>query len=465
MESRTVDTTDTQKAPARDRRNPLRSLLLLLALLGVWLAACWQGQTELAEEIAHERATATAVKATPAPVVPAVVGSTYVVRRGDTFGGILYRLGVCDPGVTSYYNNLVDLGMAAIFPGDTMEVLLGADSSLSRLSLLNRRQCWYRVERRGDTVRCGRYPLQRAVYRCRVEGTLNTSLSEDMYLLGEGDGLVAKLTEILAWDIDFFTDPRKGDRFEVYFEKHYAGGRSAGYGDVLAARYHTASRTYSAFGLRDSTGRMQYYDAEGNSVQKKFLKAPLRYSRVSSGFSYSRRHPILGIYRPHLGVDYAAPVGTPVHAAADGIVTHAGWKGDYGNTVKISHGAAYKTLYGHLHKIARGISPGVRVAQGQMIGVVGKTGLATGPHLDYRMYVSGRAVNPMTVILPAGEAVPEERRDEFEHARFVHSLMLDQRLPDAHGSYVLDIQLLPVRTEERVAAVYERSADGASAGS
>ncbi|MBD3240527.1 MAG: peptidoglycan DD-metalloendopeptidase family protein, partial [Chitinivibrionales bacterium] len=234
---------------------------------------------------------------------------------------------------------------------------------------------------------------------------------------------------------------------------------------VLAARYHGAEKTFTAFGLRDSSGKMRYFDVEGSSVQKQFLKAPLRYSRISSGYSFSRKHPILGIFRPHLGIDYAAPRGTPVYAAADGVVTYSGWLNGYGNFVRLTHGASYTTCYGHLHRINSGIREGARVSQGQMLGTVGSTGLSTGPHLDYRMKVADKYVNPLTVDLPSGEAVPGERRAEFEHRRMLYSLMLDTRFGDAEGSWVVDIRMVQPTPSERITQLTDSTSDGAATGS
>jgi len=284
-----------------------------------------------------------------------------------------------------------------------------------------------------------------------------------MYDAGEGDALVAKLTEIFAWDINFFTDPRVGDRFEVVFEKRYSGGHFSGYGEVLAARYHNQQQVYAAYGLRDDQDQMCYYNDSGLAVQKQFLKAPLRYTRISSGYSLRRRHPILGTYRPHRGVDYAAPRGTPVYASADGVVIFAGRQGGYGNLVKMRHGASYVTYYGHLHAINSGVRKGARLRQGDMIGTVGSTGLSTGPHLDYRMRIDSRFVNPLTVEMPSGEAVSEEQRPRFAYHRNLYAMMLDGRFDGEVGSWVLEVETTTPDPVERVSRSEEVTASDSSA--
>ncbi len=461
-----VTPASTNRNAREDRRGHIlrSSLFLVLVVAAVWYLArrpieSAVPQTTVACDAEPEDTAVTSAAEVQKPAV------SYTVKRGDTFAGILARFGIVERLAVTYYRNLVDVGLAALFPGDSLVLELSADSTLQSLSLLNRWQCWYRITCRNNRLVSGCYPLETAIHRCSVKGTLNTSLSHDMYALGEGDGLVGQLTEIFAWDINFFTDPRKGDRFEVIFEKHYAGGRFAGYGDVLAARYHGAEKTFTAFGLRDSSGKMRYYDAEGKSVQKQFLKAPLRYSRISSGYSFSRKHPILGIYRPHLGIDYAAPRGTPVYAAADGTVEYSGWMNGYGNFVRLVHGASYTTCYGHLHRINSGIRKGTRVTQGQMLGTVGSTGLATGPHLDYRMKVGNRYVNPLTVILPSGEAVPDKRQSEFAYTRMLCSLMLDMRFGGAEGSWVVDIRMVQPTPSERITHITDNTVDASSTGS
>lgn len=255
------------------------------------------------------------------------------------------------------------------------------------------------------------------IYTRRVQGVIRSSLFEAVQAIGEGPELAVKLAEIFAWDIDFHFDIREGDRFVILFEEQWRDGRFYGYGRILAAEFENGGETLTAVYHQRSDGAGGYYTPEGTSLQKQFLRSPLKFTRISSGFTYKRFHPILKRYRPHLGVDYVAPVGTPVHAAGDGKVIFAGRKGGNGNFVKIRHNRIYMTGYLHLSRIARGIRSGRRVTQGQVIGYVGKTGLATGPHLCYRFYRYGKFVNPLTVKFPSASPVPSKELTAFARER------------------------------------------------
>jgi murein DD-endopeptidase MepM/ murein hydrolase activator NlpD len=222
------------------------------------------------------------------------------------------------------------------------------------------------------------------------------------------------LADIFAWDIDFFVDLRPGDRYEFMYEKQYRDGNLVGNGRITAAHFYTESVGHRAYRY-EVTGRgADYYGEEGNSLRKQFLKSPLRYSRISSGFSKRRLHPILKIYRPHPGIDYAAPTGTPVVSVGDGRVTYKGWKNGYGKFIVIRHNSRYTTTYGHLSRYAPRLKAGASVNQGQVIGYVGATGLATGPHLDFRMKKDGRFVDPRKVSIPAARPVPAEHMTDFK---------------------------------------------------
>jgi murein DD-endopeptidase MepM/ murein hydrolase activator NlpD len=227
------------------------------------------------------------------------------------------------------------------------------------------------------------------------------------------DQLALDMADIFTWDVDFNTEVQRGDSFRVAVEALYLDGRFIRYGRILAAEFVNDGRRLEAvfFSGDSSEG---YYRQDGKPLRRAFLRSPLKFTRISSGFSRSRFHPVLGKYRPHLGIDYAAPTGTPVHAAGDGVVTVAGWLGGYGQTVKLRHPNGYETLYGHLSRIL--VKRGQRVTQGMPIGRVGATGLATGPHLDYRMQRAGVYVNPLKIVSPAAEPVREAERARFDAA-------------------------------------------------
>lgn len=247
----------------------------------------------------------------------------------------------------------------------------------------------------------------------RVEGEIMTSLWDAIVGKGESPEIALNLADIFAWEIDFLTDPRPGDKFAIVFEEIWRDDKRVGIGQILAAMYINDGKEHIAIGFPDQDGKMRYYDENGNSVERTFLKSPLSYRRISSYFSGRRFHPILKVYRPHYGVDYAAPKGTPVVSIGDGRVVFAGWNGGFGKYVEIRHNVVYTSCYGHLSKIEKGINRGAHVRQGQVIGYVGSTGLATGPHLDFRIRRFGSYVNPLTIDYPRAEPVPQERMEEF----------------------------------------------------
>ncbi|MBN3035121.1 MAG: peptidoglycan DD-metalloendopeptidase family protein [Bacteroidales bacterium] len=246
---------------------------------------------------------------------------------------------------------------------------------------------------------------------CRAAGTISSSLWESMVSEGFHPGLVISLSEIYAWTVDFF-GIQKGDSYRVIYEELYVEGQNIGPGRVIGADFrHMGRDFYAVYFIQDSVG--DYYDEEGNSLRRTFLKAPLTFTRISSRFSNSRMHPILKIRRPHHGVDYAAPAGTPVVAVGDGVVVKAAWSGGSGKMVKIKHNSTYTTAYLHLSGFAKGIHEGAYVKQGDVIGYVGSTGLSTGPHLDFRFYRNGQPVDPLKVESPPAEPVSPEHLERY----------------------------------------------------
>jgi len=239
-----------------------------------------------------------------------------------------------------------------------------------------------------------------------IENHLIGSIGEENLILA------LQLSDIFAWDIDFSADLRPGDMFKIVVESCYLDNEFKKYGSILAVEFINNGRTYHAYRF-EQDGEVDYYDDGGKSLRRSFLKAPLSFRRISSRFTKSRFHPILKIYRPHLGVDYAAPTGTPVSSVGDGTITFAGYKGQNGRIVIIKHPNGYTTYYGHLSRIKKGIKRGVKVKQGQLIGYVGTTGLSTGPHLDYRIKKHNKFVNPLTLELPSGKSIPKTALADF----------------------------------------------------
>lgn len=231
-----------------------------------------------------------------------------------------------------------------------------------------------------------------------AEGTIKGSLWESaVKQYGLDPTLVMAFADLFAYEVDFLTEIQPGDIFRLVYEQEYSQGLIKKHGRILGAQFETKGRKYEAYFFPGHEDETQYYDATGRSLKKMFLKSPLQYSRITSYFTHARMHPIYKIYRPHEGVDYAAPQGTPIDALGDGVITFLGWNGGYGNFIEIKHNRTYTTTYGHLSGFAKGLQKGSRVKQGQLIGYVGSTGLSTGPHLDFRVKENNTFIDPLSV--------------------------------------------------------------------
>ncbi len=250
--------------------------------------------------------------------------------------------------------------------------------------------------------------------RLRVADILiENSLWADVQRAGLSFEIAARLENIFAWSVDFF-GLQKGDCFKVLYDEILIKNNVVGIGTVYASTFTSKGKVYDAYLFQEGdTNAIQYFNSSGENLKKAFLKAPLSYTRVSSGFTYARRHPVTRIVRPHTGVDYAAPKGTPVMSIGDGVVIQKGYSGGGGNTVKIKHNATFTTAYMHLSKYGAGIAKGVRVRQGQVIGYVGSTGLSTGPHLDFRVWKNGKPVNPLNMESPPAKSVDKAHMELF----------------------------------------------------
>jgi len=316
-----------------------------------------------------------------------------------------------------------------ISTGQPYKIELGADNSVLSLTYQINHDALLNITRIDPGFRAEKI----AIPYDRKEGKLGGVIENNLYDSLGGDGesalLGCALSDIFSWDIDFTTDLRKGDTFKVVVEELWLGGRFKRYGNILAAEFTNDGNTHRAFRYEGPDGRAGYYDEEGKSLQRSFLKAPLSYRRISSGFTFSRVHPILKIRRPHLGVDYVAPGGTPVSALGDGSVQFSGYKGGNGNLVIIRHPNGFITYYGHLRRIRTGIRGGARVAQGDVIGYVGSTGLSTGPHLDFRMKKGDRFVNPLGVNVPRGGGIPKPFIADYDRNRHALGLVLASIVP------------------------------------
>ncbi|MBU4347996.1 peptidoglycan DD-metalloendopeptidase family protein [Patescibacteria group bacterium] len=260
-------------------------------------------------------------------------------------------------------------------------------------------------------------PIEYYVEIDLIEGGIDSSLYKAITDKGIDARLAIKLAEVFAWQIDFAKEIKKDDYFKVIYEKKFLDGIYVMPGKILAAKFIASGNVYDGFYFKDSDGQEGYYDKDGKSLQKVFLKSPIQYKYISSGYSYNRLNPVTRIRHPHRAIDYAANYGTPVVSIGDGTVVQAGWNGDYGISVKIRHNGTYSTVYGHFSSLPREIKKGVVVKQGQVIGYVGSTGMSTGPHLHFEMHKFGSFINPLTFKSPDGKSIKEADRFLFEETK------------------------------------------------
>lgn len=336
------------------------------------------------------------------------------IQRGDTVATVLSRLGVDDNQATTYLLQARDVrSLYQLVPGRAIRAVTTSEGLLERLSYLNTNGKRLLVVR-------GRNGFQATEELPAVEsrimyssGEISTSLFGATDAAGLHENIAIQIADIFSSDIDFHRDLRKGDRFSVVYEANFSDGEFIGVGRVIAAEFINQNAKNQAVYFRDEKGRGGYYTPDGKNMRKAFLRSPLEFSRITSGFTLSRFHPVLKTWRAHRGIDYGAPTGTRVRATADGYVTFAGWKGGYGRVISLRHTNGVSTVYGHLSGLADGVKRGKRIIQGQVIGYVGKTGLATGPHLHYEFLVNGAQRNPMKLALPPGPPITADLRPAF----------------------------------------------------
>lgn len=379
------------------------------------------------------------------------------VRSGETLGGILGRRGISAVKV-----DRLDKASAEVFPlrqiraGNAYTTFMRTeqDSSGSR-EILD-----YMVYHRnaidyvvfgfvGDTVSVtlGQRPVD--IVRQRRAATITSSLWGAIMEQELPYALAAEFEDIYQWTVDFF-GIQEGDSFAVLYDEKFVDSTSVGIGRIWGAEFKHGGKTYYAIPFAQDEGKLRYWESTGESLRKQLLKAPLKYTRISSKFSNARLHPVYKVYRPHHGVDYAAPMGTPVHSVADGVVTFCGWGGGGGNTIKIKHPGNLMTGYLHLQKFAKGIKVGTHVSQGELIGYVGSTGTSTGPHLDYRIWKNGTAIDPLKIPQEPAEPIRAENKAEFEAIRDRVIAELEGRATEAE--YITDDDIFRRKAEAQEAA-------------
>ena len=363
-----------------------------------------------------KRSPAPAIRTSP-PVIAqqASVASTIevIVGRNDTLDAIFRRMAL-DTADLAAIRNLPGIRQSLDFlkPGDSIK-LTHNDGEVNALSRKVSETQTLTVERgnAGFAAKVTSNPVQTRI-RTAV-ATIDSSLFQAAEAADISDPVALKLANIFAWDIDFVLDIRDGDRFTVVYEQIYQDGKYLHDGEVLAAEFVNNGKVYRAVRFLGNNGSTGYYTPAGLPMRKAFLRAPVEFTRVSSVFNPHRKHPILNLIRGHLGTDYAAPTGTPVHAAGDGSVSFAGRRGGYGNALILAHNNSVSTLYGHMSRFAAHMHVGTHVQQGEVIGYVGMTGLATGPHLHYEYLVNGVHRNPQTVQLPGAAPLPAAALEKF----------------------------------------------------
>ncbi len=349
----------------------------------------------------------------PQPIATQQAWQTVTVGRGDNLSILLTRAGLSGQQV----QDIMDLGdvtkpLTRLNPGQQIKLRLDDNKQLQELL--------YEVQEKSLRVFRAQGKLQASSTSREVEkrvhyatGVIKSSLFEAAAQAGMKDTMTLQMANIFGWDIDFAQDLREGDSFTVVYEEQYINGELLRDGAIRSAEFTNQGKIYSALRFKDGDGSFGYYTPEGLSMRKAFLRTPVDFTRISSGFSVARYHPILHRMRAHMGVDYAAPNGTPIRAASNGKVAFKGMKGGYGNTLILQHAGSYSTLYGHMSGFARNIRQGSPVQQGQVIGYVGHSGLATGPHLHYEFRIAGVHHDPLKVALPKAEPIQPKYKAEF----------------------------------------------------
>jgi murein DD-endopeptidase MepM/ murein hydrolase activator NlpD len=395
--------------------------------------------------LAFELALETAFEAPPAPDLSGRRSSTMLdllVKRGDTLEVLFRRNGLSLKDLAAMVA-LPDAGGALklLKPGDRLEIahrdgeVLSLRREIDEIKLLS-------ITRGESGFAASTIEREVDIRTTGTHGQIQSSLFEAGTAAGISDRTTMDMAGIFEWDIDFIQDVREGDRFTVIYEELWRDGVKLRDGEIVAAEFVNQGNSFRAARFRDATGRAGYFTPDGRSVRKAFIRAPLNFTRISSNFNPNRRHPVLNTIRAHRGVDYAAPSGTPIRAAGDGKVLFRGVQGGYGNTIVLQHGGNITTLYGHMSRFGSARAGG-RVSQGDVIGYVGKTGLATGPHLHYEYRVNGAHRNPRTVALPPADPVPAEHETAFRAATEPLWRQLDGYSQDPATTAQAAVQALP----------------------
>lgn len=336
------------------------------------------------------------------------------IKPGDHLSNVFSRVGLNDQDIYELFDgNKGAKDLRKLNAGQKIALLIDEKGKLQEMKYHKTILDTIKFVRTGVGFSTQTISLKPEIRYALRQGTINSSLFAAGKQAGLTTTMTMELANIFGWDVDFALDIKKGDSFKVMFEEQYLEGKKIGNGAILSAEFTNNGKTFKAVRYTNKEGISRYYGIDGRGMNKAFLRTPVDFARISSGFSLARMHPVLNTIRAHKGTDYAASIGTPVKATGDGKVIFAGRQGGYGNCIMIQHGQGYETVYGHLNNFAKGISNGSRVSQGQVIAYVGKTGLASGPHLHYEFHQNGQVKDPVTVSLPQSMGVAANERDRF----------------------------------------------------
>lgn len=354
---------------------------------------------------------------------PLEVVTEVSISKGDTIYEIMRGFGVSPQEILALINASKRISnLKRIAPGKVLKTTF-LDNKLSGLEYPIDDENLLVIESLSSGFKAFKREIEFDTREVFAQGEIKNSLYEDGRKAGLDPEIIMALADIFAWEIDFSVDIREKDSFKLIYQEGSYKGEIVKRGPVVAAQFNNKGKLFTAVKFKDDDGHEDYYDLNGNSLRKQFLKSPLNYRRISSYFSRRRFHPILKKYRPHHGIDYAAPSGTPVTATGDGKVVYSGWKRGYGRFIVIKHNGTYSTAYGHLSRFAKRTKKGRYVKQGQVIGYVGSTGISTGPHLHYEFRVNGKSVNPLGRKFPPAKPLNKKYKKEFD---LVKEALLDK---------------------------------------
>ena len=406
--------------------------VLAIVMLGAWMWGRTPPQqqanaADVAQDLAEPLRADTEVDPPPPPV-PQRELTVASVQPGDSLARIFKRNGLGDRDLHLVVTSgALGSRLRHIYPGHELAFERDDEGNLVYMRYSPGRLETVEFRRAGEQFEATRVLIEPEEIPAYKHAVIETSLYMACQRAGLPDQFTEKLANIFQWDIDFILDIRKGDEFHVVYNERHVDGQLYGFGDILAAEMVTQGQSYRAVRYEDSAGNVGHYTPEGRNMRKEFLRAPLDFTRISSNFNLKRVHPLWKSAMPHRGIDYAAPTGTRVMAAGDGVVVTASRTAPNGNYLVLQHGRRHSTKYLHLSRFAAGIRKGRRVSQGDTIGYVGATGWATGPHLHYEFLVDGVHKNPRTVLLPAGSPISDAERETFELASTPLLAQLDDR--------------------------------------